>query len=299
MVSPKLLKEVRKLYLQFYALPEEVKKKYYFPEVGGQYGFTPFGTEKGDGAKFADTKEFFQVGDMHPFPFVKEIPELQAKTIKLFNAMRNTYQTLLEPLSLLLGKTANYLLNKEGNSILRIINYPAQANPRRHEEGDAIVDGGNAGGLCAYRHRDINFLTLIPIPQKGLELEFKGKYVKIPVRRGCILVNAGLMLEHISNGLIKAGPHQVICEKDLQRLSIVLFGHPLPRAIIKALAKINGEPDYEKYPFTIAHDFLMDVLIKIELLKEAISIEEVAGGNIEVCEDERETEEVFDIEIFE
>ena len=42
----------------FFALPEEVKRKYLIPGGGGARGYTPFGIETAKGHKAHDLKEF-------------------------------------------------------------------------------------------------------------------------------------------------------------------------------------------------------------------------------------------------
>ena len=51
----------------FFALPEEVKRKYLIPGGGGARGYTPFGIETAKGAQAHDLKEFWHVGrDLPP-----------------------------------------------------------------------------------------------------------------------------------------------------------------------------------------------------------------------------------------
>ena len=46
----------------FFALPEDVKRKYLVEGGGGQRGYTPFGIETAKGATAFDLKEFWHVG---------------------------------------------------------------------------------------------------------------------------------------------------------------------------------------------------------------------------------------------
>ena len=46
----------------FFALPEEVKRRYHVPGGGGARGYTPFGVETAKGSKHYDLKEFWHVG---------------------------------------------------------------------------------------------------------------------------------------------------------------------------------------------------------------------------------------------
>src|SRR5215203_1327548 len=47
---------------QFFALPEEAKRKYFIDGQGGARGYTPFGIETAKGLKASDLKEFWHVG---------------------------------------------------------------------------------------------------------------------------------------------------------------------------------------------------------------------------------------------
>ena len=51
----------------FFALPDEVKRRYHIPGGGGARGYTPFGIETAKGQKAHDLKEFWHVGrDLPP-----------------------------------------------------------------------------------------------------------------------------------------------------------------------------------------------------------------------------------------
>src|SRR4029078_4523918 len=61
----------------FFALPEEVKRKYLIPGGGGARGYTPFGIETAKGGKAHDLKEFWHVGRALPLrhPFRDHMPD--------------------------------------------------------------------------------------------------------------------------------------------------------------------------------------------------------------------------------
>src|SRR5690606_17297816 len=46
----------------FFALPDEVKRRYHLPGTGGARGYTPFGIETAKDSKYPDLKEFWHVG---------------------------------------------------------------------------------------------------------------------------------------------------------------------------------------------------------------------------------------------
>ncbi len=57
----------------FFALPDEVKRKYHIPGGGGARGYTPFGIETAKGAQSHDLKEFWHVGRELPPGLVDEL----------------------------------------------------------------------------------------------------------------------------------------------------------------------------------------------------------------------------------
>src|SRR3954449_1548085 len=57
-----LISEAEEKAKAFFALPEEVKRKYLIPGGGGARGYTPFGIETAKGLAAHDLKEFWHVG---------------------------------------------------------------------------------------------------------------------------------------------------------------------------------------------------------------------------------------------
>ena len=62
---------------EFFALPDDVKRKYLIEGGGGQRGYTAFGIETAKGATAFDLKEFWHVGrDLAPgHPFRDHMPD--------------------------------------------------------------------------------------------------------------------------------------------------------------------------------------------------------------------------------
>src|SRR4051812_5409485 len=50
----------------FFALPDEIKRRYHIAGGAGQRGYTPFGVETAKGAAHKDLKEFWHVGRTLP-----------------------------------------------------------------------------------------------------------------------------------------------------------------------------------------------------------------------------------------
>ena len=61
-ISDELIHRAEEKAKAFFALSEEVKRKYLIEGGGGARGYTPFGIETAKGARHHDLKEFWHVG---------------------------------------------------------------------------------------------------------------------------------------------------------------------------------------------------------------------------------------------
>lgn len=262
-ISSELLDGFRILSKTFFDLPEVRKKKYERIKLKHQVGYTPIGLEKGEFADEPDIKEFFQLGDRKDVPFVHEVKDFTPWLFKIFENFRGTFVELLRAVALSLNLKEEFLVNREGNSIVRAIHYIPTENPNRNDNGP--VKGGNIGGMCASQHTDINLLTLLHALTKGLELWYKGEYVPVTIPDpGVIIVNCGDMLEHLTAGEYKSGLHQVVCEPNKDRYSLPFFGHPKEDTSLVPLDQfllVDAEEKLRKYPYKTAGEYL-DVRLK-------------------------------------
>jgi len=142
------------------------------------------------------------------------------------------------------------------------------------------------GTILAGFHQDLNFLTF-----HG-KSRFSGLYVwlrdgtKMPVvvPDGCLLVQAGMEIEHVTGGYIKAGYHEVIVtektvqqvekakemEKPLWRISSTLFSHVSSDSLLTVLYGTEEEKriSREMYKDILAGDHVNNELKYIKLAKE-------------------------------
>ena len=61
-IDTELVREIQDLFKDFFNMPEDLKKKYYLPELKGARGYTPFKIETAKDSNLADLKEFWHVG---------------------------------------------------------------------------------------------------------------------------------------------------------------------------------------------------------------------------------------------
>ena len=196
----------------FFALPEEVKRKYLIPGGGGARGYTPFGIETAKGRQAHDLKEFWHVGRELPagHRFRDHMPDnLWPSEVAGF---KDTFRSCTRPSTRtglkVLKAIARYLKIDEnyfedavadGNSVLRALHYPPQSAPT----GEHIRAGA---------HEDINAITLLlGAEEAGLELLTReGHWIPVSPKPGELVINMGDMLQRLTNGKLRSTTHRVV-----------------------------------------------------------------------------------------
>lgn len=263
-ISQSTLKQARTVFDDFFLkLNDAQRLKYEYRREKHQRGYTPPRLEKGEYSKIPDEKHFFQIGRDRNVT-VPGIKGFNDNTNQLFNEFRTCALALLDAISESMGLLPEQSLSHlEGNSIMRAIDYPPTANPLR-DDGPATL-GGNITGMCATKHTDINLITLLDAHEEGLELWYDNQWIPITITDpNVIIVNAGDMLQHLTNGVYVSGLHRVVCKPDVRRFAIPYFCHPRPNVSISPLRQF-GKPNREKFPFRKAGRFLNHRLKQIGL----------------------------------
>ena len=253
----------------FFALPEDVKRRYHLAGGGGARGYTPFGIETAKGATAYDLQEFWHVGRElppgHPFEpmmprnaWPQEVESFRATFLELFAAFDAAGARILEAIARHLGLAPDFFVDtvRDGNSVLRLLHYPPVPG-----------DGPN---VRAGAHEDINTITLLlGAEEAGLELlGGDGEWLAVTPRPGELVVNVGDMLQRLTNHVLKSTSHRVVNpppeRRGHSRYSMPFFLHFRPDYLIEPLPEcLRGqrEPD----PPITAHDFLQQRLREIKL----------------------------------
>lgn len=273
-VDSQLIDRAYRLSAAFFDQPVDVKRKYEDVALKGQRGFTSFGREQAKGAKVPDLKEFWHVGrelphshplnrEYHPNFWPTEIPEFKETMLELYRQLDLCSLRLLEACSIYIGERPSLLpdMATEGNTILRIINYPEVAADR------------DPAAIRAGAHEDINFITLLcEATAGGLELlQRDGSWLPIHALKGQIIVDTGDMLQNLSNGLLKSTTHRVVNPDNSRerRFSMPYFVHPRSEVDLSPLpgcvARTGGR---ELYPHLTAGQYLEQRLREIGLGKK-------------------------------
>ncbi|MFT3805585.1 isopenicillin N synthase family dioxygenase [Arenimonas sp.] len=272
-ISPQLIDGAYQAFKAFFALPEDIKRKYHVPGSGGARGYTPFGIETAKDSKHFDLKEFYHVGRelppgspyasvMPPNLWPEEVPEFKRYAYELYETLDALGSRVLSALALHIDLPENYFADKtnNGNSILRPIHYPP-------------ITADDIPNVRAGAHEDINFITLlVGASAAGLEVRSrKGEWVPFTAEADTIVVNIGDMLQRLSNHVYPSTTHRVVNPPgDLARkprYSTPYFLHPNPDFLISTLPGCVSVENPDRYPTPItAHDYLLERLREIKLV---------------------------------
>jgi isopenicillin N synthase-like dioxygenase len=266
-----LIERAEALSKQFFALPEEVKRKYLIPGSGGARGYTAFGVETAKGAQAFDLKEFWHVGRElpagHKFRDVMadniwpdEVPGFKETYLALYDAFDEAGVKVLRAIARFLEVDEEYFTDtvRDGNSVMRLLHYPAQDEPT----GNHIRAGA---------HEDINTITLLlGAEEAGLELKTKdGRWIPVSPKEGELVINIGDMLQRLTNGLLRSTSHRVVNpapdRASHARYSMPFFLHFRPDFMIEALPGTVPQGEEPKWPPISSHEYLQERLREIKL----------------------------------
>jgi isopenicillin N synthase-like dioxygenase len=256
----------------FFALPDEVKRKYHIAGGGGARGYTPFGIETAKGAQAFDLKEFWHVGRElaagHPFRdhmgdnvWPEEVPGFKDTFLEMFENFDRTGLKILKAIARFLKIDEDYFIDtvRDGNSVLRLLHYP----PIQGEPGSNVRAGA---------HEDINTITLLlGAEEAGLELLTRdGRWIPVSPKPGELVVNIGDMLQRLTNGLLRSTTHRVVNpppeRRSRSRYSMPYFLHFRSDFVIEALPGTVPPGEQPKWPPITADEYLQERLREIKLV---------------------------------
>ncbi|MBZ0088381.1 MAG: isopenicillin N synthase family oxygenase [Thermomonas sp.] len=258
---------------EFFALPDEAKRRYHVPGGGGARGYTPFGIETAKGSQHFDLKEFWHIGReipedskyrsvMSPNLWPAEVPAFREVGYGLYQALDALGSQVLSALALHIGLPEDWFADKtdSGNSILRPLHYPP-------------IPDGDVPNIRSGAHEDINLITLlVGASAEGLQvLSRKGQWVPFTADADTIVVNIGDMLQRLTNHVYPSTTHRVVNPPGPKarepRYSVPFFLHPNPDFLIDALPSCITPDNPNRYPEPItAQGYLEERLREIKLM---------------------------------
>ena len=256
---------------EFFALPEEVKRKYFIPGGGGARGYTPFGIETAKGANAHDLKEFWHVGRElppgHPFRshmadnvWPDEVESFHDTFLELYETFDRTGLKILRAIARFLKIDEDYFIDtvRDGNSVMRLLHYPP-------------IEGEPGSNVRAGAHEDINTITLLlGAEEAGLELLTRdGRWIPVAPNPGELVVNIGDMLQRLTNGVLRSTTHRVVnppaARRGFSRYSMPFFLHFRSDFLIEPVPGTVPAGEQQKWPAITANDYLQERLREIKL----------------------------------
>ncbi len=266
-------------YLQrFFSLPQEQKDRSTVAGSNGQTGYTPLLVETAASAEVPDWKEMYNWGAELPegHPLRKRLPhrysppkfpdDLLAGMSEVMGTFHQQVWDLqrrfLKIIAVGIGAHEDFFefMLKDGATLTRAIHYPEmQAAP-------------GADHVWAGEHADINLITALPrSTAKGLEVKLEdGSWIDAAPPDDGVVINTGMMLEHLTNGVIPPGRHRVVADQDQpgDRYSVVQFCHPTPWTILSPVPSCVTDEYPLRYPSITASDRLEQVIFEINLVED-------------------------------
>jgi len=266
-----LIDEAEEKAKQFFALPEETKRKYLIEGGGGARGYTPFGIETAKGASAHDLKEFWHVGrdlpEGHRFRghmpdnlWPSEVEGFKDVFQRLYAAFDEAGLKILRAVARFLKLDEEYFTDtvRDGNSVMRLLHYPP-------------IDKPTGSHSRAGAHEDINTITLLlGAEEAGLQLQTKdGRWLDVSPKPGELVINIGDMLQRLTNGKLRSTSHRVINpapdRASKARYSMPFFLHFRSDFLIEALPGTVPEGEQPKWAPITADEYLQERLREIKL----------------------------------
>lgn len=259
---------------EFFRLPISTKVKYCDPKSCGQRGYVQSEAAKGKPEK--DHKEFLHIGreDFTGMSWRNIWPEevdLRNTVYPVYEELENYLVFLQEAIARALDLDPDHFLpvTHNSDSLLRVIHYPPMENV--------------TNVLWAEAHTDIDFLTILPkATNDGLEVLHKdGHWIRVKVPEDSFIINAGDMLENLSNGYFRSSVHRVRSNNpEKERFSMVFFIHGHKDANFSPLSHmIEKTGGIKKYANATEFELLMERLADLGLASPEM-LRELSESNL-------------------
>lgn len=277
-VPESLLDEAYDFLHAFFALDADAKQSCRVPGTNGQSGYIPPLVEHAEKGAVPDWKELFHWGrplpahhplrqrfpDRYPDPYFPDhlVPGIGSALRELHAHMLRFQHDVVRTLAEALGAHPDYFtdLLEDGPVVNRATWYPpmAEAPTDRH--------------VWAVEHQDFDLITMLPrATSAGLEVLVDGEWLKVEAPPGHAVVNVGMVLDRLTNGLARAAVHRVVAPPGQRegRLSIVQFCHPAPWTTLTPLRVPGAEEGPQRFATLTADELFQRTMYRIRRLDSA------------------------------
>lgn len=225
--------------------------------------YSPMGFEKAEVSDVPDFKEMLNwqntISESHPLRkrHPNSYKDFDDKFIsreefeKFSDSVLSVQREVLSIIASALEADPTYFdrMIENGPTMTRAIHYPAVLNDE----------------IWAEEHDDINLITALPkATNKGLQIKIDGEWVDASPPEGAMIINTGIMMEHVTNGIIPAGRHRVLSDgSNEERYSVVQFCHPTPGTVLTPLHSCVSSENPQKFDSVTAEELLSEVIWRI------------------------------------
>lgn len=277
-LSGDLLDTAYGLLAEFFSLDIDVKQRFVAPGANGQTGYTGLLVETAASSDHPDWKEMLNwsapIDPGHPlrrlFPGAypeQVLPEavvpgitkvLEAFHEAIFDLQRRFLRIIAEGI----GCHESFFdeMVSDGPTLTRAIRYPP------------MPDAPGPEHVWSAAHGDIDLITALPrATARGLQVLVEGDWVDAVPPDDHVIINTGIMLERLTNGVIPIGVHRVVAEPGQtgERYSVVQFCHPRPWTVLSPVPSCCTPETPQRFSAITADHALTEVVYQINLVEDA------------------------------
>lgn len=277
-ISETLLDDAYGMLEAFFGLADAAKADIMVPGSHGSRGYTGLLVETAASADVPDWKEMLNWGTPVPtgHPLQSKYPDRYLDNVFPDDLVPNIGSVLTEFHARLFELQQRFLrviavgigcdqtffdaMLRDSATLSRAIHYPAM---------DLAPD---ADHVWAGSHADINLITALPrATTKGLQVQIGDLWVDALPPDNHVIINTGIMLEHITNGIVPSGIHRVVADAGQKgdRLSVVQFCHPSPWTVLSPVHTCVTADNPQRFAPITSADRLDEVLYEINLIEDA------------------------------
>ncbi|MFV0473305.1 MAG: isopenicillin N synthase family dioxygenase [Pikeienuella sp.] len=250
-VEPSMIQDAYDAAESFFALPDEVKRRYYIGESLNHRGYVPF-TEKGDYAD--EINRNYEAFDL-ALDLPSDDPDYLAGNLLLgpnvwpelagFRERIGAYYSAVSAVGLkICGALETHLGLPPGDLTQQMTKPVSQLRLLHYVRARATT---NAKTVNMGAHTDYECLTLLHQRQKGLQVMTRqDEWIDVPVKPECYIINIGDMLEAWTNGVFRSTPHRVL-NLSPERFSMPYFVAANYDTVIKPFPSLISPEDTPKY----------------------------------------------------